>query len=73
VSATLAHAHARSGDRIAIAAYFGRRDVSTERFSPFSEAYAAQSDRDYKALVDAAAAGRIYADKIYVDKTDATA
>ena len=59
---TLAHAHARSGDRIAIAAYLGRRDVFDRAVLTFSEAYAEQNERDYRSLSDAAAAGRIHAD-----------
>ena len=61
-AATLAHAHARSGDRIAISAYLGRGDVFDLAILSFSEAYAEQNDRDYKTLGDAAAAGRISAE-----------
>jgi hypothetical protein len=64
-AATLAHAHARSGDRIAIASYLGRGDVFDRAVLAFSEAYAEQNDRDYKTLVDAAATGRIHADSSY--------
>ena len=61
-AATLAHAHARSGDRIAISAYLGPGDVFDRAILSFSEAYAEQNDRDYKTLVDAVAAGRVSAE-----------
>jgi uncharacterized protein (DUF2252 family) len=61
-SATLAHAHSRSGDRIAIASYLGRRDVFDRAVLAFSEAYAEQNERDFAALGDAAASGRVTAD-----------
>jgi hypothetical protein len=56
---TLARAHARSGDRIAIGAYLGKSDAFDRSVAEFSEAYADQNDRDYDALKDAAASGRI--------------
>jgi uncharacterized protein (DUF2252 family) len=58
---TLARAHARSGDRIAIGAYLGASDVFDRSISEFAEAYADQNERDYRALKDAAASGRIVA------------
>jgi uncharacterized protein (DUF2252 family) len=58
---TLARAHARSGDRIAIAAYLGASDVFERSISEFAEAYADQNERDYQALKDAAASGRVVA------------
>ena len=61
-AATLAHAHARSGDRIAIASYLGRGNVFDRAILAFSEAYAEQNDRDYETLVDAAATSRIHAE-----------
>ena len=61
-AATLAHAHARSGDRIAIASYLGRRDVFDRAVLAFSEAYAEQNDRDFAALQRAVATGRVGAD-----------
>jgi len=57
--ATLARAHARWGDRIAIASYLGRRDVFDEAIADFSAAYADQNERDYEQLVKAARAGRL--------------
>ncbi|WP_329035136.1 DUF2252 domain-containing protein [Streptomyces sp. NBC_00178] len=56
---TLARAHARSGDRIAIAAYLGRGDVFDRALVPFAELYADQNERDHRALVDAVSAGRL--------------
>ena len=56
---TLARAHARSGDRIAIAAYLGGSDVFDRAIADFADVYAGQNERDYQALADAAAAGRI--------------
>ena len=48
---TLARAHARSGDRIAIASYLGGSDVFDQAIARFAAAYADQNERDYKALV----------------------
>ncbi len=59
--ATLARAHARSGDRIAIAAYLGTSDVFDRAIADFSTAYADQNERDYQALVDAVGSGRLEA------------
>ncbi|HEX7244325.1 MAG TPA: DUF2252 domain-containing protein [Solirubrobacterales bacterium] len=56
---TLAHAHARSGDRIAIAAYLGKSDKFDVAMAAFAEAYADQNERDYEALKAAAAEGRV--------------
>lgn len=56
---TLAHAHARSGDRIAIAAYLGKGDTFDKAMATFSETYADQNERDYAALRAAADDGRI--------------
>ena len=60
---TLARAHARSGDRIAIAAYLGGSDVFDQAITQFATAYADQNERDQQALVDAVAAGRITAER----------
>jgi uncharacterized protein (DUF2252 family) len=59
---TLARAHARSGDRVALAAYLGGGAAFDEAIREFAEAYADQNDRDHRALVEAIAAGRIAAD-----------
>ncbi|WP_329491988.1 DUF2252 domain-containing protein [Kitasatospora sp. NBC_01246] len=60
--ATLARAHARSGDRIAIAAYLGKRDAFDRALVEFAEAYADRNERDHRALVEAVAAGRLPAE-----------
>ena len=59
---TLARAHARSGDRIAIAAYLGNGDAFDRALVGFAEAYADRNERDHAALVDAVRAGRIEAE-----------
>jgi len=58
---TLARAHARSGDRVAIASYLGGGDVFDRALLEFSRAYADQNERDYRALTDAVNSGRITA------------
>jgi hypothetical protein len=59
---TLARAHARSGDRIAIAAYLGGADVFDRAIAEFAAAYADQNERDHQSLVAAVASGRIAAE-----------
>jgi uncharacterized protein (DUF2252 family) len=59
---TLARAHARSGDRIAIAAYLGGSDAFDRAITQFAAAYADQNARDHQHLLDAAASGRISAE-----------
>ncbi|HET9168243.1 MAG TPA: DUF2252 domain-containing protein [Actinospica sp.] len=56
---TLARAHARSGDRIAIAAYLGDDTTFAHAIAEFSAAYADQNDRDHAALAEAERSGRI--------------
>jgi uncharacterized protein (DUF2252 family) len=58
---TLARAHARSGDRIAIAAYLGNSDSFDRALVEFSHAYADQNDHDYQQLAAAVKSGRITA------------
>jgi uncharacterized protein (DUF2252 family) len=58
---TLARAHARSGDRIAIAAYLGKGDGFDRAILEFAEAYADQNERDHRALGAAVKAGRVKA------------
>jgi uncharacterized protein (DUF2252 family) len=58
---TLARAHARSGDRIAIAAYLGSSDVFDRAIAAFAEAYADKNERDHAALVKAIDDGRLQA------------
>jgi uncharacterized protein (DUF2252 family) len=60
---TLARAHARSGDRVAIAAYLGGGDVFDRAICDFADAYADLNERDYKALAAAVDSGRIVAEK----------
>ena len=59
--ATLARAHARWGDRIAIAAYLGKGDAFDQAIADFSVTYADQNERDYHAFAAAVEAGRITA------------
>ena len=55
----LARAHARSGDRIAIASYLGKGDQFDRAIATFAEAYADQNERDFEALQSAAKKKRI--------------
>jgi uncharacterized protein (DUF2252 family) len=59
---TLARAHARTGDRIAIASYLGGGGVFDQAIVDFSEAYADQNERDYQSLVEAVQSGRVQAE-----------
>jgi uncharacterized protein (DUF2252 family) len=59
---TLARAHARSGDRLAIAGYLGSGTTFDTAMADFSETYADQNQRDYRALQAAVADGRITAE-----------
>ena len=56
---TLAHAHARSGDAVALAGYLGSGDAFERALASFAELYADQNERDHKALETAAATKRI--------------
>jgi uncharacterized protein (DUF2252 family) len=58
---TLARAHARSGDRIAIAAYLGKSDRFDRAIAAFAAAYADLNERDHQALVEAVRSGRVTA------------
>jgi uncharacterized protein (DUF2252 family) len=58
---TLARAHARSGDRIALAAYLGNSDRFDEAIADFGAAYADQTERDHAALAEAVDSGRAQA------------
>ena len=58
---TLARAHARSGDPIAIAAYLGKSDKFDRSITDFSERYADQNEQDYQAFADAVRSGRLEA------------
>ena len=59
---TLARAHARSGDRIAIAAYLGGSDAFDQAITQFASAYAGQNEKDHEALLKAVNSGRIMAE-----------
>jgi uncharacterized protein (DUF2252 family) len=61
---TLARAHARSGDRIAIASYLGSGDSFDRAIAEFSELYADQAETDYAALSDAVKEGRVAAEAV---------
>jgi hypothetical protein len=58
---TLARAHARSGDPIAIAAYLGDGDAFDKAVADFSERYAGQNEQDYQQFVKAIRSGRLEA------------
>ena len=58
---TLARAHARAGDRIAIAAYLGKSDKFDQAVADFAETYADQNQRDHVALAAAVDEGRVQA------------
>ena len=60
---TLARAHARTGDRIAIAAYLGKKESFDHAVADFAELYADQSERDYSLLLEAVEDGRIKAER----------
>ncbi len=57
--ATLARAHARWGDRIAIVSYLGKGDAFDQAVANFSATYADQNERDYQAFTAAANSGRL--------------
>jgi uncharacterized protein (DUF2252 family) len=58
---TLARAHARTGDPIALAAYLGKKDRFDQSIADFSERYADQNERDYQAFAEAVSSGRLQA------------
>jgi hypothetical protein len=58
---TLARAHARSGNRIAIAEYLGNSGAFDQALSLFAEIYADQNERDHASLVKAVRSGRVAA------------
>jgi len=60
---TLARAHARSGDRIAIAAYLGNNSTFEKALAKFAESYADQNERDYEAFAAACKSGRLHAEE----------
>jgi uncharacterized protein (DUF2252 family) len=58
---TLARAHARSGDPIAIAGYLGSNDTFDKALTEFAERYADQNQRDYEAFLEEIRSGRLEA------------
>ena len=58
---TLARAHARSGDPIAIASYLGESDALDKSVTDFAKRYADQNERDYEAFIEAIGSGRLNA------------
>lgn len=60
-AATLARAHARTGDAAQIAGYLGNRDVFDQSIATFAETYANQAERDHAALLAAIKDGRVQA------------
>ena len=58
---TLARAHARSGDRIAIASYLGKSDAFDQAIADFAETYADQNERDYTHSRMPSTSGRVKA------------
>ena len=58
---TLARAHARTGDAVAIAAYLGKADTFDRAIVRFADSYSAQNLKDHAALVAAVASGRLEA------------
>jgi uncharacterized protein (DUF2252 family) len=58
---TMARAHARSGDPVAIAAYLGASDAFDKSITDFSQRYADQNEQDYEDFVKAVQSGRLQA------------
>ena len=61
---TLARAHARSGDPIAIAGYLGLSDTFDQALTEFAESYANQNERDYAAFLEEIHSGRLEASSV---------
>jgi uncharacterized protein (DUF2252 family) len=59
----LARAHARSSDRIAIAAYLGSNATFDKALASFAEKYADQNERDYETFAEACRSGRLHAEE----------
>jgi uncharacterized protein (DUF2252 family) len=60
---TLARAHARSGDRFAMASYLGNNASFEKALGKFAESYADQNERDYEAFAGACKTGRLHAEE----------
>ena len=56
---TLAHAHARTGDRFAISAYLGNSDKFDKAIAEFAASYAYQNELDYQRFMEALNAGEL--------------
>ena len=61
---TLARAHARAGDAVALSGYMGDDSEFDKAIAEFAMAYADQTERDWRALLDAIKAGRITAESL---------
>ena len=61
MAGTLARAHARSGDPVAIAGYLGSSDTFDQALTEFAERYADQNERDYEAFLGEIRGGRLEA------------
>ena len=61
---SLARAHARSGDRIAISAYLGKSPAFERSVAEFADLYADQNERDHAALAAAVKSGRVAAEAV---------
>ncbi len=59
--ASLARAHARSGDPVAIDAYLGGSDRFDRALTEFAQLYADRNERDFEALAEAVRSGRVTA------------
>jgi hypothetical protein len=59
---TLARAHARSGDAIAISAYLGSDDTFPKAVATWAELYADQNERDHTAFLEGVRDGRLVAE-----------
>jgi hypothetical protein len=66
---TLARAHARSGDAVALSGYMGDDSEFDKAIGQFAIAYAGQTEHDWRALVDAVEAGRLTAGEQHVPST----
>ena len=62
---TLARAHARSGDPVAMASYLGRDDAFDRSITDFSERYGDQNEEDYEQFVMAIRAGRLKRSRVF--------
>jgi hypothetical protein len=66
---TLARAHVRSGDAVALSGYMGDDSEFDKAIAEFAMAYADQTKRDWRGLLDAIKAGRITAEAQHVSPT----